>query len=143
MMTKQLIEKPIMVSKDSYDRGIRCKGICTMCAKNGCYQYIVEHAPKEDIKSSDEKNISTEEQLFFEVIKSARMLDDYAWKGISESETIEALKLNIKNHATMINEIDSTNPIQLVNLKRLIIQNAADSFALLTLLDKTNITKKD
>lgn len=31
------------MDKETFDKGTRCKGICSMCQKkNGCYQYMME-----------------------------------------------------------------------------------------------------
>lgn len=56
-----------MVTKIMYDKGLRCKGICSLCGenKNNCYQYLndIKDTNFDGNETEEENNVLSEQEI--------------------------------------------------------------------------------
>lgn len=92
-----------MITKQTYEDGIRCRGICSLCNKGreNCYQYIIEVKDKNDefTRLDNEYKISCRKELKKEMTELVdKFIDDdsidneYKQKIINMITTLISLK---------------------------------------------------
>ncbi len=84
----------------------------------------------------------TEDESIIEVIKAARMVQEFLWGGIDEDSKIEKIKEDIWKRITKIEEINTCDPHWKVELRKRLLQLAAISVHILTRLDNDKIKKE-
>jgi hypothetical protein len=86
--------------------------------------------------------LTKEERYIFDTIVAARRIQTFLWGFADGSWGLEEWRRMFIKRIRKINSIDKNNPHAMVELKKRLLQNAALSIALLTILDgKTELAE--
>lgn len=88
-----------------------------------------------------EKILTTEEQNMVEVMKAARMVQDFLWSDINEQCGIEEFKRMFRKRVCKIDQIEISNPYWKVELRKRLLQTAAIAVNCITKLDNDLLIK--
>lgn len=80
-----------------------------------------------------------EDTLIFNVIKSARTLEEFLWGVHNQLWGLEEWKRMFRKRVEKIDSIDPANPHWRIELRKRLMQNAALSVAMMRLLDEDKI----
>lgn len=83
--------------------------------------------------------MSTEEKQILEVIKAARITEEYLWGEYNGQWDIEEWRRMFRKRIVKIDDIDVNNPHALIEMRKRLLQNAALSVALMKILDTKGI----
>lgn len=83
----------------------------------------------------DFSKLSTDEQILFDVIMSARKTEEFLWGELNPQWNLEEWKRMFRKRNAKIEDIDINNPHAKIELKKRLLQNAALSVALLAILE--------
>ena len=83
--------------------------------------------------------MSTEEKQILEVIKAARVTEEYLWGEYNGQWDIEEWRRMFRKRIVKIDDIDVNNPHALIEMRKRLLQNAALSVALMKILDTKGI----
>lgn len=84
----------------------------------------------------DDAQLSTTEENLKEAIIAARVVQEFLWGKSNGAWGIEEWKRMLRKRVAKIDEVNRSNPHAKVELKKRVLQQAAISIALLTILDK-------
>jgi len=76
-----------------------------------------------------------EDILIFNVIKSARIVQDFLWGESNGEWGLDEWRRMFRKRVQKIDDIDPDNPHAIVELRKRLLQNAALSIALLAIID--------
>lgn len=83
--------------------------------------------------------MSSEEKQILEVIKAARITEEYLWGEYNGQWNIEEWRRMFRKRIVKIDDIDINNPHALIEMRKRLLQNAALSVALMKILDTKGI----
>ena len=83
--------------------------------------------------------MSSEEKQILEVIKAARVTEEYLWGEYNGQWNIEEWRRMFRKRIVKIDDIDINNPHALIEMRKRLLQNAALSVALMKILDTKGI----
>jgi len=84
--------------------------------------------------------MKTEDQTMFEVIKAARLIQEFLWGDMNDDCGLEEFKRMFRKRVIKIDEIEFSNPHWQTELKKRVLQTAAMAVNLITKLDNGKIT---
>ncbi len=87
--------------------------------------------------------MSSEEKQILEVIKAARITEEYLWGEYNGQWNIEEWRRMFRKRIVKIDDIDVNNPHALIEMRKRLLQNAALSVALMKILDTKGIPTKE
>lgn len=90
----------------------------------------------------DFKKLDAEEKYITEVLRSARKIQEFLWGELNEKWDLEEWKRMFRKRIQKIDDIDPTNPHAKIELKKRLVQNAALSIALMSLVDKDKLPEQ-
>lgn len=82
----------------------------------------------------DFSKLTTDEKILFDVIISARKQEEFLWGEFNPQWNLEEWKRMFRKRICKIDNIDINNPHAKIELKKRLLQNAALSIALLSIL---------
>lgn len=83
----------------------------------------------------DFENLNEEEKYLYEAIMCARKIQEFLWGEYNGEWGLEEWKRMFRKRIVKIDDIDSTNPHGVVELRKRILQNTALGIALLKMID--------
>jgi len=84
--------------------------------------------------------LSKRDRYLRKVIKSAHTLQDYLWGELNTKWDLEEWRAMLRKRIVKLDEIDTSNPHHIIELKKRIVQIAAISVNFLNELDKNHIS---
>jgi hypothetical protein len=87
-------------------------------------------------------DLTEEEQIIYETIKSARDLEEYLWGEYNNQWNIEEWRRMFRKRIQKIDDIEPQNPHAKIEMRKRLLQNAALSIALMKILDYDGIPQK-
>ncbi len=84
-----------------------------------------------------------EEHAIAEVIRSARTVQEFLWGECNGAWGLEEWRRMFRKRAKKIDDIKPNNPHAMVELRKRLLQNAALSVALISLIDKGVVLEED
>lgn len=85
-------------------------------------------------------DLTKEEENMLEVIKAARLIQEFLWGEMNNSAGLEEFKRMFRKRVAKIDEVDFSNPHWKVELKKRLLQTAAIAINLMTKLDEETLT---
>lgn len=82
------------------------------------------------------EDITPEEWALMQVVKSARVVQDFLWGECNGAWGLEEWRRMFRKRAVKIDDIKADNPHAMIELRKRLLQNAALSVALIGLIDK-------
>ena len=82
---------------------------------------------------------TNEEEQIIEVIKSARILEEFLWGEYNGQWNIEEWRRMFRKRIQKIDDIDVNNPHAKIEMRKRLLQNAALSIALMKIIDDKGI----
>lgn len=83
----------------------------------------------------DFSKLTTDEKILFDVIISARKQEEFLWGEYNPQWNLEEWKRMFRKRISKIDGIDITKPHAKIELRKRLLQNAALSIALLSILE--------
>ena len=84
--------------------------------------------------------MKTEYQTISEVLRAARLIQEFLWADMNEDCGLEEFKRMFRKRLVKIDAIDMANPHWKVELKKRLLQTAAISVNMITKLENDKIT---
>ncbi|MBT6217839.1 MAG: hypothetical protein HOI42_13880 [Candidatus Marinimicrobia bacterium] len=84
--------------------------------------------------------IKTEDQTIVEILKAARLIQEFLWGDMNDACGLEEFKRMFRKRLAKIDQIDVSNPHWRTELKKRVLQTAAISVNLITKLDNGKVT---
>lgn len=84
-----------------------------------------------------------EEENILEVIKAARIIQDFLWGGMNDGIGLEEFKRMFRKRIIKIEEITMSNPYWKIELRKRLLQVAAIAINLITKIDNNEINRED
>lgn len=81
-----------------------------------------------------------EDRNIAEVIRAARVIQDFLWKEMSDDIGIEEFKRMFRKRVAKIDEIQMSNPHWRVEMRKRLLQTAAIAINMMTKLDNNTLT---
>jgi hypothetical protein len=85
-------------------------------------------------------NLTKEEQNIVDVIKAARLIQEFLWGEMNDKAGLEEFKRMFRKRVAKIDEVDFSNPHWRVELKKRLLQTAAIAINLMTKIDEATLT---
>jgi hypothetical protein len=95
-----------------------------------------------EVKMKSFNNLDAEEQYLFEAVISARKVQEFLWGDFNEKWDLEEWKRMFKKRLVKVDDIDSSNPHAMIELRKRILQNTALGIALLYKIDNQQIQEE-
>lgn len=87
--------------------------------------------------------MKTEEQNILEVIKAARLIQEFLWTDINDQCDVEEFKRMFRKRVYKIDQIETSNPYWKVELRKRLLQTAAIAVNCITKLDNDLLLKSN
>jgi len=87
--------------------------------------------------------LTSEEEQIKEVIIASRLLEEYLWGEYNGKWNIEEWRRMFRKRIKKIDDIDVNNPHAIIEMRKILLQNAALSVALMKILDDKGIPLQD
>jgi len=84
--------------------------------------------------------MNKEERIILEVIKSARIIQEFLWKDMNTEAGLEEYKRMFRKRISKIDEIDMSNPHWRIELKKRLLQTAAISINLINKINEGSLS---